>query len=143
MTESRTIAFIGAAMLIFGVFLPLFSVPFFGSVTYFGNSRSAAFVLIAIALAAAALAGTGRTRYVAFAGLAALGVMAGTFLRARARLEEMREGLGGDGFRGQLLRAIADRAAESVQPQWGWAVLGLGAAMLIFAGIAAWRARPR
>lgn len=141
MTESRTIAFIGAALLIFGVFLPLFSVPLFGSVTYFENSRGAAFVLIAIALAAAALAGTGRTRYAAFAGLAALGVMIGTFLRARARLEEMREGLGG-GFRGDLLRAIADRAAESVQPQWGWAVLGLGALMLIVAGIAAWRARP-
>lgn len=138
MTERRTIAFVGAAMLIFGVFLPLFTVPFFGSVTYFENSRGAAWLLIALALVAAALAGTGRTRYVAFVGLAALGVMLGTFIRARARLEQMRDELG-DGLRGDLLRAIADQAAESVTPQWGWAVLVLGAAMLVFAGVAGWR----
>lgn len=140
MTESRTIAMIGAAMLLFGVFLPLFTVPFFGSVTYFENSRGAALVLMALGVGAAALAGTGRTRYAALVGLAALGVMVGTFIRARARLEEMREGLG-DGLRGDLLRAIADRAADAVTPQWGWAVLVLGAFMLIYAGIADWRAR--
>ena len=140
MSESRTIAMIGAVLILLGVFMPLFTVPFFGSVTYFENSRAAAWVLIALALAAAALAGTGRTRYVAFAGLAALGVMVGTYVRARARLEEMREGLG-DGLRGDLLRAIADRAADAVTPQWGWAVLVLGAAMLVFAGISGWRRR--
>ncbi|MFN3389833.1 MAG: hypothetical protein ACK40O_12985 [Allosphingosinicella sp.] len=139
MSESRTIAMIGAVLILLGVFLPLFTVPFFGSVTYFENSRGAALVLIALALGAAALAATQRTRHVAWIGLAALGVMIGTFIRARARLEEMREGLG-DGLRGDLLRAIADRAVDAVRPQWGWAVLALGAAMLVFAGVAAWRA---
>lgn len=140
MAETRTIAMIGAVLLLLGVFMPLFSVPFFGSITYFENSRGAALVLIALALGAGALAGTGRTRYVALVGLAALGVMLGTYLRARARLEAMREDLG-DGLRGELLSAIADQAAASVQPRWGWAVLALGAAMLVYAGVAAWRAR--
>lgn len=62
-------------------------------------------------------------------------VLVFTFVRFRGILSDMRgildRDLGGNPFRG-----LADAAAGSVQLEWGWAVLVVGAGMLIAAPLA-------
>jgi hypothetical protein len=141
MKDSRAIISVGATMLVLGVFLPLFSLPLLGSITYYENSRGAALVIVALALASAGLAAAGRARFALVTGLSVLGVLFLGYLRTRAAIDRMREDFGG-GLRGQILEAIADRAAAAVEIRWGWAVLILGALLVIWGGAAAWR-RPR
>ena len=140
--DSRSFALIGAVLMVFGLFAPLFDAPIVGTITYFGNARTEALILLLLGLAAAFLAGTGRTRFCVVPGLAAFGVMVVTWVQARTALERLRDDFGG-GLEGEIARALLDRAAEAVRPEWGWALLILGAALITFAGIRAWRTGPR
>lgn len=140
--DSRSFALIGAVLMVFGLFAPLFTAPILGTITYFDNARTEAVILLLLGLAAAFLAGTGRTRFCIVPGLAAFGVMVLTWVQAQTALERLREDFG-DGFEGEIARALLDRAAEAVRPEWGWALLILGAALITFAGIRDWRTRSR
>lgn len=137
--NGRTLGLIGSVLLLAGLFLPLFSLPLLGAVTYYANAQTQALIVGALALASAALAAAGHVRWLLATGLGAFGVMAATYMRSRAALERMREDLGGEGLRGEILRALADRAADSVTVGWGWAVLILGAGMVTLAGLLGWR----
>ena len=137
--DSRSFALVGAVLMVFGLFAPLFTAPVIGTITYFDNARTEALIILLLGLAAAFLAGTGRTRFCIIPGLAAFGVMIVTWIQARTALEDLRDDFG-NGLTGEIGRALLDRAAEAVRPEWGWALLILGAAMIVFAGIRAWRA---
>lgn len=137
MKDSKTLAFIGAALLFVGAFMPIVSLPIVGSLNYFQNGRGDGVIIVLIAVATALLAGTGRTRHVMWTGIAALAMLAYTFIRfqtamsdARSRMEEE---LADNPFRG-----LAEMAVGSVQLQWGWAVLLIGAGIVTWAG---WQAR--
>ena len=142
MENGRILGLIGAVLLLAGLFLPLFSVPVLGPITFYGNAEMQALMVGALALASAALAAAGRARWLLATGLGAFGVMAATYVRARASLERMRE-IEGDGLQAEILRALADRAADSVTVEWGWAVLILGAGMVTLAGALGWRGERR
>ena len=143
MDNGRTLGLIGSVLLLAGLFLPLFSVPLLGAITYYSNAQTQALMIGALALVSAGLAAAGHVRWLLATGLGALGVMAATYMRSRAALERMRDDLGGDGFEGEILRALADRAADAVKVEWGWAVLILGAFMVIVAGALGWRGERR
>lgn len=142
MENGRILGLIGAVLLLAGLFLPLFSVPVLGAITFYANAEMQALMVGALALASAALAAAGRARWLLATGLGAFGVMAATYVRARASLERMRE-IEGDGLQAEILRALADRAADSVTVEWGWAVLILGAGMVTLAGALGWRGERR
>ena len=138
MTDSRNLAFIGAALLFVGAFTPLISVPILGSVNYFQNGKGDGVFIVLLAAATLLLAGIRWTRFVLFTGLAAAAVMGWTWWRIRSGIAEIRAQIDSD-LSDNPFRGLAERAADSIQLQWGWAVLLLGAAVTIAAGANAWR----
>lgn len=134
--DPRLIAFAGAALLAIGCFLPLFELPYVGSINYFSGSDGK--ILLALAAAGAALAFLGKTKFVAIPGLLALALMAVTYFTFESRMGELRSTLQNNPY-GQTV-------ASSTGMGWAWFILIPGALALIYAGIVAWRsaaAAPR
>ncbi len=123
---------------ILGVFMPIVSAPIVGNINYFMNGKGDGVVILILAAAAAILTFTGRVRHVVWPGAAALLMLGFTFIRFQYGMAEMRRRMETE-LAGNPFRGLADMATNSIQLQWGWAVLVLGAGLLIYAGITARR----
>jgi hypothetical protein len=137
MKDSKTIALIGAGLLFIGAFMPIVSAPIVGSVNYFQNGKGDGVLIVLLAITTVALALTGRAQHVLWTGLASGAMLAFTFVRFQTGLAEMKERMATE-LADNPFRGLADMAVNSVQLQWGWAVLVLGAGLVTFAG---WQAR--
>lgn len=137
MQNSKSIALMGAGLLFLGAFVPIISMPVVGQVNYVQNGRGDGVIIVLIAVVTAVLAMAGRTRHVLWTGLAALAMLAYTFIRFQTALADMRAKMETE-LADNPFRGLAEAAIGAVQLQWGWAVLVLGAAMTVYAG---WSAR--
>jgi hypothetical protein len=132
---NRNLALIGAALLLVGVFMPIVSIPIMGSITYYMNGQGDGVLVLLMAAAAGGLALAGRVRDVVWPGAVSLAMLAFTFFRFQSGMAEMRSKMAGD-LEGNPFRGLAEAAMGSIQLQWGWAVLLLGAAIVTYAGAA-------
>ena len=116
------VALIGAGLLFFGAFAPVFSIPVVGAQTYMQNGQTQGFILIALAVLAVFLTLSKRYRALWLPGLASLALIAFSYFTFRSELS----GAGAD----IPFRELREAALESIQLQWGWAVLLIGALMI-------------
>lgn len=137
MTDTKTIALAGSAILFVGAFMPIVSLPIVGSMNYFQNGRGDGVLIVVLAAATAFLAMTGRTRHVLWTGLAAAAMLLFTFIRFQTKMSEAKSSMEAE-LAGNPFRGLAEAAVGSVQLQWGWAVLLIGAGLTMYAG---WQAR--
>jgi hypothetical protein len=131
--SSRTkqiLAIVGALLLFVGVFLPIVSVPIVGSVNYFHNGQGDGTIVLVLAVISIILAVTRRFRGLWVTGLCSVGLLLFTLVNFLMRMSELREQmqrqLADNPFRG-----LFDVAMNSVQVQWGWAVLMLGGGLIV------------
>lgn len=132
---NKNLAFAGAALLVVGLFTPILSMPIVGSVNLFNNgSNWSALILLGLAALTAGLAAKDRTEEVLWPGAAVAAILIYLFARLQYALSAMRESalreLEGNPFAG-----LAQTALGSIQLQWGWIILAMGAALLVYAGI--------
>lgn len=137
MKDSESLALMGAAVLFVGAFMPIVSVPIVGSLNYFQNGKGDGVVVVLLALATAFLAMTGRTRHVVWTGGAAIALLGFTFINFQSRMSDARAKMDTE-LADNPFRGLAEAAMGSVQLQWGWAVLLIGAGLTVYAG---WQAR--
>jgi hypothetical protein len=137
MKDIKTLALIGAALLFVGAFMPIISVPIMGSMNYFQNGKGDGVVIVLLAIATAIFAGGGYVKHVIWTGLAALAMLGFTFFRFQTKLAEAHAEMDAQ-MADNPFRGLAEAAMNSVQLQWGWAVLLLGAGLVTYAG---WQAR--
>lgn len=132
--KTQVIGYLGAATMAIGVFCPLVSLPIVGSINFFSNGKGDGTALLLFAVISIAGVFWKRYKLLFLAGSASLALLAFDFWHFFSRMSEahakMKSEMVGNPFEG-----IAMAAAQSVQIQWGWAVMIVGAAMLIAAGI--------
>lgn len=132
--NNRNLAFIGAALLVFGLFAPIVTMPILGTINLFGNgSNLVALALLVVALVGAGLAARGRYTDIAWPGAAAVGIVLYSFGRLQVGMAQMRASL--RELEGNPFAGLAEGAMANVQVQWGWIVLGAGAAVLLYSGL--------
>lgn len=123
---------VGSTLLFFGVFTPIISAPIVGDINYFQNGKGDGVIILVLALVSIALVLVKKYSGLWITGGASLAVMMFTFVNFQVRIsgmkDEMESKLAGNPFRG-----FADVAMQSIQIQWGWAVLVIGAVLLIAA----------
>ena len=141
MADKKNVAMVGAGLLFVGVFLPIVSLPLIGNINYFMNGRGDGLIVLVLALIAAGLAVADKVRHVVWPGALSLAVLTFSFVRFQSGMAEMRARMDAD-LAGNPFRGLADAAVNSIQIQWGWAVLAVGAGLLIYAGFAARRQIP-
>lgn len=124
----------GVAFLFVGVFVPIVSLPIVGSVNYFNNGKGDGTFLLGLSLISALLVVIKRYRGLLVTGGLSLLMLGYSFYALNQRLAEvqtsMEKELAGNPFAG-----LAQAAMQSVQLQWGWAVLVIGAVLLVVAGL--------
>ena len=126
MKSFQKFGYIGATLMGLGVFCPLTSLPFVGSINYLGGGQGDG-IFILIFAAAIALGTALRQSWLMIVGTGlALAVMSLTFLSFRTKASEMAVAADGD--------TMASIFALSMELQWGWVVLLAG---VIAAGIGA------
>jgi hypothetical protein len=128
----QPLAFIGSALLFIGVFCPMVSVPIMGQMNYFQNGKGGGTIILVLALASAILAIVNRFRFLWLTGGASLVLLLVTFIRFQSRLSDMKEEVKTK-LHDNPFAGFADLAIESVQIQWGLAVLVLGSVLVIAA----------
>ena len=129
-TQRQVVGFLGAAVLATGVFMPLISGPFGMTANYFANGKGDGVFILGMAVCSAALVLARNYRLLWLTGGLSLGMLAFTFYRLQSGVgqikAEMESSLQGNPFRG-----LADAALQSMQMQWGWAVLVIGAVLIL------------
>jgi hypothetical protein len=133
MDKRQTIGFAGAAALAIGVFVPLVSMPIVGSLTYFNNGKGDGVLVLALAVNSALIILAKKYRALWLTGLASLGLMGYTFLHITQAFAAMERKLATNPFRG----------LANAQMQWGWALLVIGAMLLLAAAASKDTATPQ
>jgi hypothetical protein len=135
MDRRQVLGVAGAATLFVGVFLPIVSLPIVGGQNYFQNGRGDGTILLVIAGVALLATLAKRFAWVSIAGVASLLLLGYTFVAFRARIAEMRATMDRD-LADNPFKGIGEAMMQSVQLQWGWAVLVVGALLVCAAGLA-------
>src|SRR5678816_106225 len=108
METRRILAIAGSLVMAIGVFLPVVRGPLVGDLNYFRNGEGDGVLLLALALLSLLLAVTRRFHWLWTTGLAALMMLAGSFLSFQALVAELQKSadrdLAGNPFRGLVAR---------------------------------------
>jgi len=126
----QLLGLIGSAVLFVGVFAPIVSIPIMGNMNYFQNGKGDGTFVLILAVISLILVLLKKFKGLWFTGLGSMAIMTFTFINFQMALAntktQMEMELEGNPFRG-----IADMAMQSVQLQWGWALLIIGAVLVI------------
>lgn len=120
----------GAGTLLVGVFSPLISMPFMGTINYFHNGKGDGTLVLVLVAISVALVLARQFKWLWLTGLGSLGIIAMSFFSFQRSMSEMQQKMN-DQLAGNPFRGFADMAMQSVQLQWGWALLVLGAGLLL------------
>jgi hypothetical protein len=130
--KRQILAILGASLLFAGVFLPIVSVPIVGSLNYFHNGQGDGTIVLALAVITTILAVTRRFRGLWVTGLCSVGLLLFDLINFTIRMSRLRAQMQAQ-LAGNPFKGLAEIAMNSVQLQWGWAVLVLGGAMIVVA----------
>jgi hypothetical protein len=120
----------GATLLAFGVFCPLVSIPIIGQVNYFQNGQGDGIIILVLAGATALLCLIRRFTLLWLTGLGSLGLLAFTFISFQDRLSSAKKSIADD-LADNPFAGLAAMAVQSVQIQWGIAILAIGAILVV------------
>ncbi|CAO1665077.1 hypothetical protein NYA30BAC_02536 [Halomonas sp. NYA30] len=122
MKTKQLLGLIGSIILFIGVFTPIVSVPIMGNMNYFQNGKGDGTIVLILAVISLVLVLANKYKGLWFTGIGSLGVMLFTFINFQSKMSQakadMETELAGNPFRG-----LADMAMQSVQLQWGWALM--------------------
>ena len=126
----QLLGLIGSSLLFLGVFTPIISYPVIGSMNAFQHTQWNGPIILILAVISLFLSLTGRYNRLWVTGFLSLGVVALTFISIQSELAALQEKMAMR-LAGNPLRGLADKAVQSVQIRWGWALLVVGALLLI------------
>jgi hypothetical protein len=121
---------IGSIVLFIGVFTPIVSAPIIGSMNYFQNGKGDGMLILILAIVSLVFVLTKKYKGLWFTGVGSLAIMALTFINFQMKISDMKSQMESE-LAGNPFRGLADVAMQSVQLQWGWALLIVGAGLVI------------
>lgn len=132
MTRKSIIGVMGSIVLFIGVFTPILSVPVIGSLNYFQNGKGDGVIILILAVLSLVFALRKNYKGMWITGFASLCVIGFTFMNIQMKMSEIKKQMDID-LAGNPFRGIADMALQSFQIQWGFAILLIGAGVVLIA----------
>ena len=130
MKTKQLLAVFGSILLFVGVFTPLISLPIVGSINYFQNGKGDGIVILVLAVVSLILALTSRYEGLWLTAGGSLAVLTFTFVQFQMMRQQMLAVMDKD-LSGNPFAGLARLAVDSVQIQWGWALLLVGVGMVL------------
>lgn len=122
----------GAALLFLGVFMPIVKLPIVGDMNYFQNGKGDGIFVLVFAVGSLVLVLNRQYKGLWLPSIGSVAVLAFTFMNFHSKMSQMKAQMEVD-LAGNPYRGLADLAVQSIQLQWGWAVLVIGVALLMAA----------
>jgi len=132
MRTRQLIGFLGSALLFLGVFLPIVKLPIVGDLNYVANGRGDGVLVLVLAVVSIGCVLFRWYRELWITAFGAAGVLAFTFFNFQSNIKQATTQLQTD-LKDNPFRGLADVAVQSIQLQWGWAVLVIGIVLLVAA----------
>lgn len=130
MNSKQLIGLMGSIVLFIGVFAPIVSIPIMGNLNYFQNGKGYGTIILVLAAISLVLVLAKKYKGLWFTGIGSLGVMIYTLVNFYLEMSQLKayteSELADNPFSG-----LADMAIGSIQLQWGWALLVVGAVLVI------------
>jgi len=123
---------VGSTLLFFGVFCPIVSLPIVGNVNYFRNGEGDGVLVVCIALASLILTLKKKFWWLRITGTSALLILVYTLLNLTQLYSKLQSDVSTDSD--GLLQSLTGLMVSSIQIQWGWALLVVGACITASAG---------
>lgn len=134
LSKKQKLGIAGSLLLFFGAFTPIISMPMIGNVSYFHNGKGDGVIILVLAIISLFLVFKNKYEKLFITGGLSLLILMFTFINFQLEMsaikEEMEMSLADNPFRG-----IADMAMQSVQLQWGWAVLLIAVGLVFYSAI--------
>ena len=128
----QVLGFIGSIILFIGVFTPIVSVPIVGNINYFQNGQGDGIFLIILAAISFILSITKKYKGLWFTGVISLLMLISVLISFQTKIAEMKSQINTE-LAGNPFKFLGDIAVQSVQIQWGWALLFIGSVLIITA----------
>lgn len=133
-SKQQIIGIIGALLLIIGVFLPVISVPMLGQLSLFNNGRSDGAIILALSILCFIIIFFQQFRAILIISFVILSILGYDLYQFKSTLNKVRQetsaALDGNPFQG-----LGNAMIDSIQLQYGWAVLFIGCIILIISVI--------
>jgi hypothetical protein len=101
-----------------------------GDINYFRNGEGDGTIVLILAVISFILVLAKNYKGLWFTGISSLGIMLFTFMNFQSKMSEAKSDMESE-LAGNQFRGLVDMAMQSVQLQWGWALLIVGAALVI------------
>lgn len=138
--DKQKVGYLGAGLLVAGLFLPIVTMPIVGNITLMANGTNlAALTLLVLAGICTILVAKDRQLDLVWPSFAAAASIAYLFVRLQYRLSHMRSEMA-DSLKDNPFGGMAQAAMGAIQIQWGWLVLGAGSGILIYLAMQARKA---
>ena len=134
MDRKTIFGFVGSVVLTLGVFCPIMSAPIIGSLNYFRNGEGDGVFVLILVIVSVVLTLTKRFHWLALTSLGSIAIFLFSLIQFQIKLSEMKGKVNTD-LSSNPFRGFANVAVESVQLEWGWAILFLGAGTLLLAAL--------
>ena len=130
MNTKQVLGIIGSITLSMGVFSPIVSIPFVGNLNYFQNGRGDGVFVLILAIISLVLVLAKRYKGLWYTGSANFGILLFTFFHFQGKMSQVKADMETE-LAGNPFRGLANMAVQSVQLQWGWALLIIGTILII------------
>jgi hypothetical protein len=130
LSQKKAIGLVGAFCLFIGVLTPILSVPFLGTLTLLNNDTEIAYTIMCLALLSVIVVLTNKNEGVWYSGIMSSLLILFAFTRYTSKLAEMKLNMNAQ-LDGNPFRWLTDAVMQSVQLQWGWGILFLGAILIV------------
>lgn len=101
-----------------------------GNMNYFQNGKGDGTIVLILAVVSLILILLKKFKGLWFTGLGSMAILAFTFINFQVKMSDVKSQMEIE-LTGNPFREIADMAMQSVQLQWGWALLIIGASLVI------------
>jgi len=122
----QILGIVGAIVLFIGVFTPIVSIPFMGNMNYFQNGKGDGVIVIILAILSLVAVLIKKDVILFFSSLGCLGILTFTFVHFKIGMIRM---VANASSSDNMFAGLAQLATQSVQLQWGWALLVVGACL--------------
>ncbi len=132
MQVKQIIGLIGSFLLIAGAFCPIIRIPTVGQVNYFNHGHGDGVIILTLGIISLILALFRRYQALILTGILSLGMVTFTFYNIYHKLKEITSQLSRE-LANSPLKGVAETMVNSIQIEWGVAVIGIGVLLLIIA----------
>jgi len=130
----RILGMVGSSILILGVFAPVVRFPIVGEMTYFKNGEGDGTIILILGVVSLILVFANKFRLLLATGGLSFAILLYTFYTLQVKIAEIRESMVRD-LEGNPFAGLARGMMEGIQLQWGWALLVVGAGLVMAASL--------